>query len=87
MTEAWPRFFCVPKFCATFRRLGGFHDIKQNIMKTNTCLLLVLLTAPVALALGASISMAFTAFVAISMLGVTSNDYAETRYSPIGTTI
>jgi hypothetical protein len=58
-----------------------------NIMKTNTYLLLVVLTAPVALALGASLSMAFTAFVAVSMLGVTSNDYAETDYNGIGTAI
>lgn len=58
-----------------------------TIMKTNTYILLVLLTAPVALALGASLTVAFAAFVVVSMLGLTGNDYAETYSDSIGTAI
>lgn len=65
----------------------GFHDNKLRIMKTNSYILIVLLIAPVALALGASLSLAFTAFVAVAMLGLTSHDYAENRYDRIGTAI
>jgi len=56
-------------------------------MKTNTYLLLVLITAPVALALGASLITAFSLFVAVSMIGVTINDYAEIHSDRIGTAI
>lgn len=58
-----------------------------TIMKTNTYLLLVLITAPVALALGASLITAFSLFVAVSMIGVTINDYAEIHSDRIGTAI
>jgi|GEM_PF-2335959 len=88
MTEAIASVFLWPK---GFLQLSGgswvFMTTILTTMKKNTYLLLILLTAPVVLALGASLTLAFTSFVAVSMLGMTSNDYAENRYNQIGTAI
>ncbi len=74
-----------------FLQLSGgswvFMATTLTIMKTNIYLLLVLLIAPVALALGASLLMAFSLFVAVTVIGVTINDYGEIHAHRLGTAI